>query len=166
MKLFHLLRRFFLKKPTKPNAAVAWQQAGNQTLGGYWMYATPVHLVLQRDTFSLAEPVPLPLENDEVTVLTNVLNTHFKEDGMQFFWHENKWFLRLEADPNITTVAPESAVNKDINDYLPKGEGAIRWAKFQNELQMLLFAHSVNQIREAKRLPTVNSIWFDGGGIA
>ena len=168
MKLLNLLRQFFAKKnwwqPTKPNAAMAWQQAGNEAEGGYWFYAAPVHLVLQRDTFSLAAPVPLPLENDEIATLTLSLNQHFAEDNMQFFWHENVWFLRLETNPNIATSSPQSALNKDINAYLPTGEGAMRWAKFQNEVQMLLFAHPVNLAREGRRLPAINSIWCDGGG--
>ena len=168
MKLLNELRQFFAKKnwlqPTKPNAALAWQQAGNPAEGGYWLYATPVHLVLQRDTFSLAEPVPLPLEGDEINALTSILNQHFETDGMQFFWHLNKWFLRLEVNPNIVTSSPERALNKDINSFLPTGEGAMRWAKFQNELQMLLFEHPVNLARERKRLPAINSLWCDGGG--
>lgn len=147
----------------KPNAAVAWQQAGNQATSGYWMYAAPVHLVLQRDTFSLVAPVPLPLEADEVEALTGALNQHFTADGMQFFWHENRWFLRLDVNPNIATSSSECALNKDINTFLPTGEGALRWAKFQNELQMLLFEHPVNVARERNHLPAINSIWFDGG---
>jgi hypothetical protein len=168
MKLFTSFNLNFFKKvfgrASKPNAAIASQQAGNQAIGGFWLYATPVHLVLQRDTFSLAAPVPLPLENDEIAALTNTLNNHFGPDDMQFFWHETQWFLRLEHNPNIQTSAPEYALNKDINAFLPTGAGAMRWAKFQNEVQMLLFEHPVNIVRESKRLPAVNSIWCYGGG--
>lgn len=161
----------FLKtlfQPKTPNAALAWQQTGNEAGSqdklAYWLYAAPVHLLLQRDSFSLAAPVPLPLENDEVDALTATLNKHFSSDGMQFFWHQNTWFLSLETNPNIQTIAPQASVNKDINAYLPTGEGAMQWAKFQNEVQMLLFEHPVNQAREAKRLPVINSVWCYGGG--
>ncbi|HOY71482.1 MAG TPA: hypothetical protein PL131_04725 [Methylotenera sp.] len=164
MKMLNLIRQFFAKKSTKPNAALAWQQAGNQADNAYWLYASPVHLVLQRDTFSLAEPVPVPLAQDEIYKLTLSLNQHFAEDGMQFFWLENRWFLRLEANPKVDTSPPESAINQDITAFLPTGEGAMQWAKFQNELQMLLFNHPVNLARENNRLPAINSIWCDGGG--
>jgi hypothetical protein len=148
----------------KPNAAIAWQQAGNETDGAFWLYAAPVFLVLQRDSFSLAEPVPLPLENDEIDALTAALNKHFQADDLQFFWHENLWFLRLEQNPNIQTTAPEAAINKDVSAFLPTGEGAIKWASFSNEIQMLLFEHPINLAREAKRLPIVNSVWCYGLG--
>ena len=157
-----------LFKPKQTNAAIAWasiqKKADNQAGRAYWLYATPVHLVLQRDTFSLAAPVPLPLENDEIYALTSLFNKHFERDNMQFFWHENTWFLRLASNPNIQTYAPEAALNKAIGVYLPTGEGATKWASFSNEIQMLLFDHPVNIAREAKRLPAINSIWCYGGG--
>ena len=157
----------FLKNLFQPklvNAALAWQQAGYQAGSAYWLYAAPVHLVLQRDTFSLAAPVPLVLEAGESTALTTALNKHFAGDGLAFFWHENTWFLSLETNPQINTHAPEAALNKDISTYLPTGEGATQWASFQNELQMLLFEHPVNLAREAKKLPAINSVWCYGLG--
>jgi hypothetical protein len=159
--MFASLKKLF--QPPKPNAALAWQQAGNETGSAYWLFAVPVHLVLQRDSFSLAEPAPLPLENDEAAALTSVFNQHFAADEMQFFWHENTWFLRLHQHPQIDTVSPQSAINQDIAAFQPKGTGAIQWASFQNEVQMLLFEHPINQAREAKRLPAINSIWCYGG---
>jgi hypothetical protein len=160
--MFAFLKKIFQTK--KLNAALAWQQAGNQAGGSFWLYAAPVHLVLQRDSFSLAEPIPLPLEHDEIDALTTAFNRHFGADEMQFFWHENTWFLRLENNPEIETSMPEAAFNQDVSAYLPKGAGAMQWAKFQNELQMLLFAHSVNVARETKNLPVISSLWCYGLG--
>ena len=165
----------FLKNLLQPkliNAAQAWQQLGLQTHshagGTYWLYAAPVHLALQRDSFSLA--ALLHLESDEIEALTGSLNKHFALDAPEikatFFWHETQWFLSLESNPNIQMHAPKLALNKDIDAFLPIGEGAIKWASFTNEVQMLLFEHPVNQAREAKNLPTVNSIWCYGGGDA
>ncbi len=160
--MFAFLNNLF--QPKLPHAALAWQQSGNQSGSAYWLYASPVHLVLQRDSFSLAAPAPLPLEAIEVDALTQSLNTHFALDGMQFFWHQQQWFLRLDQNPDIETVHPQRAINQDINAFLPTGQGASAWARVQNELQMLLFAHPVNLARENQRLQTVNSIWFYGGG--
>lgn len=147
-----------------PNAAIAWQQAGHAANNAYWFYAAPVHLVLQRDSFSLAAPVPLTLEQPEIEALTKDLNAHFSSEHKQFFWHQHQWFLRLAQHPNIHTTHPQSAIQKDITPFLPTGEGAMAWASFQNEVQMLLFTHPINAAREAKGLPVVNSIWCYGGG--
>ena len=161
-----------LFKPKQTNAAMAWasiqnkagKQASNHDKLAYWLYATPVHLVLQRDTFSLASPVPLSLDTDELDALTTALNQHFASEEIAFIWHKNTWFLSLPTNPQISTTAPQAAINKDISAYLPTGEGAVKWASFTNEIQMLLFEHPVNMAREAKRLPVINSIWCYGGG--
>ncbi len=160
--MFAFLKNLF--QPKIPNAAIAWQQAGNQAASAYWLYAAPVHLVLQRDTFSLAAPVPLVLEAGEVDALTTSLNQHFASDGLMFFWHENTWFLSLQTNPRINTTYPQAAINKDISAYLPTGDGATKWASFSNEIQMLLFEHPVNIAREAKKLPVINSVWCYGQG--
>ena len=165
-----ILKKLF--QPKLLNAALAWasiqSKAGNQASTqdklAFWLYVLPVHLVLQRDSFSLAAPVPLPLTNSEVDALTALFNEHFAADGKSFFWHENKWFLRLQVNPNIQTNAPLAAINKDISTYLPTGDGAMRWASFSNEVQMLLFEHPINQAREAKGQLAINSIWCYGLG--
>jgi hypothetical protein len=163
--MFSFLKNLF--QPKLINAALAWQQLGNETQGAYWLYAAPMHLALQRDTFSLAGV--LTLMPEESAALTAALNKHFSfddnsPDNLQFFWHQDKWFLRLNNNPNITTHAPQAALNKAVGTYLPAGEGAMQWAAFTNELQMLLFEHPINQAREARGLPAVNSIWCYGGG--
>lgn len=160
--MFSFIEKLFQSK--KPNAAIAWQQSGNQAGSAFWLYATPVHLMLQRDSFSLAPPVPLSLDRDEIDALTTALNKHFEADDLVFFWHDTQWFLRLENNPNIETTAPQAALNKDISAYLPKGHGAIKWASFMNEIQMLLFVHPVNVAREDKGQPAINSIWCYGLG--
>jgi hypothetical protein len=161
--MFSFIKKIF--QPKLINAALAWQQLGNDAGNAYWLYAVPVHLVLQRDTFSMSAPVPLPLEPVEIDVLTDALNKHFEAENLKFFWNENYWFLKLASNPDIQTTPPENAVNKAIDAFLPTGQGATQWAAFNNELQMLLFAHSVNQAREAKNLPALNSIWCYGGGL-
>ncbi len=166
--MFAFLKKLF--QPSKPSAAEAWQaiqnktngKAADQVISGFWLYAAPVHLALQRDSFSLAAPAPLPLEIDEAEALTAAFNQHFGADNMRFFWHENTWFLRLENNPDIETTAPDAALNRDIGAYLPKGVGAMQWARFTNEVQMLLFEHPVNTAREAKNLPVMNSLWCYG----
>ncbi len=160
--MFSFIQKLFQAKQV--SAAVAWQQLGNDAGSGYWLYALPVHLLLQRDSFSLAAPAPLPLEPEEINALTSALNKHFAAEHLKFFWHESYWFLKLASNPNIQTSPPEKAINQNMEAFLPTGEGAIQWAAFTNELQMLLFAHPINLAREAKGLPIVNSVWCYGGG--
>ncbi len=134
--------------------------------GTYLLRADAAHLTLQRDSFSLAEPVPLPLTHVESEQLLAKLNQHFKEDGLIFTEGESgRWYLSLASPLNLVTSMPEQAMHRNVAPYLPQGEDAARWNQLLNEVQMLLFEHPINQAREAARALVVNSVWLSGGGV-
>jgi hypothetical protein len=151
--------------PTKP-AVKAWQESGGEAAHAFWLYATPVNMMLGRDSFFLAEPAPLPMTGDESLSILTSLNEHFSEDGYHFYCQNAVWFVGMDVDPVITTTPVEKVVNNDIEPYLPKGDGALAWATLQNEIQMLLFNHPVNVAREAQGQPVMNSLWCYGEGAA
>jgi len=146
------------------SAAVAWQEGGGEATHAYWLYVAPVNLLMGRDSFFLAEPAPLSVSKEEARSLINSLNQHFSQDGYHFYLQGNDWFLGLDADPSIVTTPVNQVIGKDISAYLPQGSGALAWAAWQNEMQMLLFSHPINQAREARQLPIVNSLWCYGLG--
>lgn len=146
-----------------PIAPLCWLGEGNQPEAAYWLRADPVHFVLQRDSFSLSEPVALS-QPDAQTLMT-ALNEHFAPDGLRFYVAgSGRWYLRLDANPEISTSLIEAAMGRDISAYLPQGAGAEKWNRLLNEMQMLLHDHPLNQAREAGGELPVNSIWLSGGG--
>lgn len=164
-RLFSLLKSFFA--PKELDAARAWQVAGGDILHPYWMYAAPVHLTLGRDNFFMSEPAPLPLEAHEVDALLTSLNAYFSEtNGMHFYVKDNRWYLGLDSDPRINVMSLQQVLNRDVASAMPTGEGALAWAKLQNEIQMLLSQHPINQARESIGQPIVNSLWCYGLGQA
>jgi len=54
---------------------------------------------------------------------------------------------------------------KDVQNYLPAGGEALEWHRLFNESQMVLHEHAVNERREARGAPALNSVWFWGGGV-
>jgi len=129
------------------------------------LIAEPVHLILQRDSFSLSSPVPIALSLDESTSLVASLNAHFNGDGLQFvLTPSGRWYVHTDQQVNISTSDPALAIDKDINPFLPQGAEAGRWRQLLNEIQMLLFSHPVNHGRELAGLPLCNSVWFWGEG--
>jgi hypothetical protein len=129
------------------------------------LIAEPVHLILQRDSFSLSSPVPIALSLDESTSLLASLNAHFNADGLQFvLTPSGRWYVHTDQQVNISTSNPALAIDRDINAFLPQGIEAGRWRQLLNEIQMLLFSHPVNHARELAGLPLCNSVWFWGGG--
>jgi hypothetical protein len=146
------------------NAAQAWQADHAESLHAFWMYALPVNMQLGRDSYFLTDPASISISEQESEALIESLNTHFVELGFKFYLHNNVWYLGLDKKPEITTTNIEDVKNQDIADHLPQGNGALEWNKLQNEIQMLLFSHSVNQTREAQGQPVINSLWCYGLG--
>lgn len=150
-----------------PDAAKTWQQSGNTAIHDFWLFATPVHLILGRDNFILSDPATLSLSGEEADALIASLNSHFSHpdfylQGFNLYRSGQVWFLGLNADPQIKTSPINQVINQDISPYMPTGSGALAWANWLNELQMLLFNHPVNQAREARGELPVNSLWCYG----
>ena len=131
----------------------------------YWLRADPVHLRHHHDHLALADSSVFTISRDEAHALAAALNQHFAAEGIQFgALHPARWYLRLEADPEITTHALGDVAGSNVNLFLPTGKNALRWHRIWNEIQMVLHDHAVNEAREARGEPAINSVWLWGGG--
>jgi len=129
---------------------------------GCWLRADPVHLRLQRDQMLLSGVMP---GVDEAEQFCASLNEYFNGQGMEFFApHPQRWYMRLDELPRISTTPISGVLGRNVRGALPTGEDAARWHQLFNEIQMMLFAHPLNQAREQRNEPMINSVWFWGGG--
>jgi hypothetical protein len=151
--------------PCQQDAPIASVSAAFDGLGGgCWLRADPVHLRLQRDQLVLLPEVEV--NADEAGQLCAALNEYFAGQGMAFFApHPQRWYVRLDRLPGIETVPLSQAAGRNVRGLLPKGKEAARWHRVFNEIQMLLFAHPVNEAREVRGELPVNSLWLWGGGV-
>ncbi|MFL9710340.1 hypothetical protein [Methylobacillus sp. Pita1] len=163
----YLCQQFGIAKQQDwPLAALARLGERLPVEGAYWMLASPVHLMLQRDSFSLAQPAPLALGFEESEALRTSLNRHFAGEGLEFLpGAQGHWHLKLQSAPALSTTSISVAAGRDITPWLPQGVEAQHWRQLLNEMQMLLFGHEVNQAREARGELAVNSVWLHGGGV-
>ena len=150
--------------PIQGEAPVAPISAAFDGLGeGCWLRADPVHLRLQRDQLILLPEVGVNAE--EAGQLCAALNEHFAGQGIAFFApHPQRWYVRLKQLPDIETVPLSQAAGCNVRGLLPRGKEAAHWHRVFNEIQMLLFAHPVNESREARGELPVNSLWLWGSG--
>jgi len=152
--------------PDHAIAAISAKIDGLDVGDAYWFRANPVHLILQRDSFSLAEPFPLQVACEHADDMIVSLNQHFNQDGLVFMiGHSGTWYLRVAQFQKIKTNLPEIVVGKNIHQFLPRGEDASKWLAVLNEVQMLLHEHPANIARESLGEVAVNSIWLSGGGV-
>ncbi len=129
---------------------------------GNWLRVDPVNFCLQRDQLLLSSVLP---SAEEAQQFCNSLNEYFAGQGMEFFApHPQRWYVRLDESPNIRTTPLPELFGCNIRGDMPTGEDAAHWHKLLNEIQIMLFAHPVNEAREARGEPTINSVWLWGEG--
>lgn len=163
-----LCRTFGVEKQRDwPVAAFTLLADGGNPGGDFWLQAEPVYLQLQRDQLVLADAGNLDITQAEADSLTAALNEHFSDEGLSFLPNRpGRWHLRLSQIPaNLKTRSLETAIGRNIRNILPSGPDGRRWHSILNEAQMLLHRHPVNEAREQRGLPPVNSIWPWGGGV-
>lgn len=153
------------KQQDYPTAAICAARDGIAVGDGYWLHATPVYLQPDRSRVLLAD-VPNDVTFEENRALADALNAHFAQDGLTFHAAHHHIYLnakmRAGIAPGLTTTPLEQVVGRNIDTYLPQGDG---WLRIFNEAQMILHAHPVNELREVLGALPVNSLWFWGGGI-
>lgn len=152
-------------QPDYPIAAIAAEADGLGVSDAYWLRADAVHLVLQRDCFSLGEPVPLSVESAHIEQMIASMNQHFAQDGLTFLIGKSgACYIRSTQSLQIKTTLPSVAAGKNVHPFMPQGAASAKWLSVLNEIQMLLHEHPANQLREAKGELAVNSLWLSGGG--
>lgn len=152
--------------PDYPIAAISAAADGLDIGNAYWLRADPVHLLLQRDCFSLAEPVPLLVDSEHAERMIASFNQHFSQDGLVFLiGNSGAWYLRAEQTPKIKTTLPSVAAGKNIHQFLPQGLESSKWSSVLNEVQMLLHEHPANEARVSIGELAINSVWLSGGGM-
>lgn len=131
----------------------------------FYMHADPVHLQADMDSALLSSSSDLDIDDAEAVILCEMLNQHFKQDGLTFIAiNKDQWFVSTKEKIQLITTSLAEAVGRNINFILPKGENSAHWKKLLTEAQMLLHSHELNDKRENTGLLSINSLWFHGSG--
>lgn len=129
----------------------------------FMLCADPIHLEVGMNDITLTQVID-DLSDDEAEELIDDLNQHFKQDELEFVRGSNRhWYIVLPEQEAVKSTPLDEVLRKNIKNYLTHSETR-NWNVLQNEAQMILHASAVNNQREMAGLPTVNSLWFWGGG--
>ncbi|MBJ7310036.1 hypothetical protein ACFOLJ_26225 [Rugamonas sp. CCM 8940] len=147
-----------------PLAGAVLHGYGQLAQDGHWFIVHPIHVQMARTHLSLADPRALALEDADGRVLFAAAQPYFAELGKELRYGDaGTWFLRADDWAGLATSSPDSASSMNLSDLMPEGPNAIAFRKLQNEIQMLWYEHPVNEARQARGLPPVNSFWIWGG---
>lgn len=154
---------FGIDGPPWPVAAAARQgeaDANGEPDSDWWLRVDPVHMRVDSNHARLFGPYVLGLSHDEAASLIERLNNHLAEDGLRIEAPApQRWYVRLQRAPDFATHPLPQVAGRNVNAFMPSGEGAARLRGWLTELQMLLHDAEANTARErAGRLPA-NSVW-------
>ncbi|MBS0440513.1 MAG: hypothetical protein JSR38_01070 [Proteobacteria bacterium] len=148
-----------------PFAAHAAHADGIEVLDLAWGQLTPVHWHVGRDEILLTDPDALQLEEAESRALLEAVRELFESEGFALAWGAPlRWYAAHESFAELPTAALDRVVGRNVDRWLPAGREARLLRRLQNEVQMLLYAHPINEAREARGALPVNSFWLSGCG--
>ena len=130
-----------------------------------WAFITPCHWRTSAKHVAMGS-LPLPdFEAQESQALLAAMQPYFLEDGISLHFEKpDRWLACGNVFNGLATASLDRVAGRDVADWLPGSTGAIALQRLQSEMQMLLYHHPVNDAREARGVPVVNSFWISGTG--
>ena len=148
-----------------PWAALRARALPNVAPGAASGLITPCHLTVHADHIAMQDPAALRLEAQESLALLQAMAPYFLEDGLSLhFLQADTWLVQGEALRGLPTASIERVRGQKVDPWMPRLEAARLVRRLQNEMQMLLYTHPVNDARVARGAPMVNSFWLSGTG--
>ena len=152
---------FALEDDPLPAGALTLLAGGGEPAGHTWSRADPVHLRLMRDRLVLVPAAALRLTSGEAEALCDALNRHFGERLALQVVDAGRWVARTPPGLALGAAPPLALAGRDVALAMPANTAA---HQLLNEAQMVLHSHPVNETREARGEPAINSIWLWGAG--
>ncbi|MBL0420768.1 phosphoglycerate mutase [Ramlibacter sp. AW1] len=148
-------------------ADAAWRlrHEGHDPGTAAWAWLTPCHWAVGRDRIRMAPPHTLQLQEAASRELLEAIRPYAAEDGIDLHYRgPTRWLASGEMFRGLACASLDRAAGGTVDDWLPRSPEARTLRRLQQEVQMLLYTHPVNDAREAQGLVPVNSFWVSGAG--
>lgn len=127
--------------------------------------ADPAFQQIDMNNATLGNPLELDLTVDECIKLQQTLNQHFAADGIHFESKDpHRWYCHFEELPTVTSTPVSAATGRDVARCRLNGAEVRQWRRKLAEIEMLLFDHPVNLLRQQNNKLPVNTLWLWGEG--
>ena len=132
-----------------------------------WAFVTPCHWIMGREGATLTDPDALALSPAESQSLMAAMQPYFAGDNITLHYAApDTWLAEGELFRTVPTASLQRVLGRNVDAWLPPAQSpqTKTLRRLQNEMQMLLYTHPLNDARSARRQQTVNSIWISGTG--
>jgi hypothetical protein len=132
-------------------------------------FITLCHWQVGADHVRLSPPGELALDEQSAGNLLAAMAPYFLEDGITLAPHKSpgSWLATGEVFRGLRSISLDTLMGRHLTRSLLDGAGtpAATLRRLQNEMQMLLYTHPVNEARQQQGLAPVNSFWVSGAGV-
>lgn len=131
-----------------------------------WGLLSPVHWQVGRDQITMGDPEALGLDAAESRAFFDAVRGLFESLGWLTAWGApTRWYVAHESLTELPTASLDRVIGRNPDLWLPEHPGARLVKRLQNEVQMLLYTHALNDAREAAGRDTLNTVWLSGCGL-
>ncbi|MDP3759035.1 MAG: phosphoglycerate mutase [Ramlibacter sp.] len=145
----------------------AWQvrEAGGDAGDRAWAFITPCHWRVGTGHVAMDHPHHLRLAQQHSKILLAAMQPYFEADGIALAYDApTRWLAQGDIFRGLPTASLDRVVGRTIDDWMPRTPQAGPLRRLQQEMQMLLYTHEVNDERARAGLQPVNSFWISGTG--
>lgn len=161
-----------IDKPPRPDDGrfpwATWhmlQQAQHEDRTGAWAFITLCHWDVASNHISMRDPAELNIGEAESRALMAAMQPYFAEDGITLRYDSpGRWLASGEIFRGLLTASLDRVIGQPVDAWMPEAAQAKPLRRLQNEMQMLLYTHPVNDQRAASGLPAINTFWISGTG--
>jgi hypothetical protein len=134
--------------------------------GEGWAWLTPCHWQVNTDHVRMADPADCEISPEESTIVMESLRAFLLEDGITLhgLQADGNWLALGAALHSLPTASLARAAGGTVDHWMPRQAQAQPLRRLQNEMQMLLYTHPVNDARAARGLLPITSFWVSGTG--
>jgi hypothetical protein len=133
--------------------------------GEAWAWLTPCHWQVNTDHVRMADPLDTQISAEESCAVMDSLRPYLLEDGITLHGLQGgNWLATGAVFGDLPTASLARASGGAVDHWMPRQAQAKALRRLQNEMQMLLYTHPVNDARAARRLLPINSFWVSGTG--
>ena len=123
-----------------------------------WAFITLCNWHVSNGQVTLGDPAHLKIDAATNDALFQAMRSFFAEDGIALHpYRDGVWLAQSPMFANLPTASLVRVIGRNIDPWLV-GHTVLR--RLQNEMQMLLYTHAVNEGRAL----TINSFWVHGAG--
>jgi hypothetical protein len=151
-----------------PDGLLPWaalEASKNHLKGHAWAFISPCHWQVGANHIAMSGQALPDFSEAESRALMAAMQPYFEEDGLALhFDSPNRWLASGDVFKDLPTASLDRVVGRNVENWMPRSPQAAPLRRLQNEMQMLLYTHPINDARSARGVLPVNSFWLSGTG--